>query len=103
MSTVGADSAMFSANSNRKFISRKSSQAGATVNTTISKEERFTAYKTLAPGPGAYEFKTVFPSGPKHHIQSKSKFDSLIGTKVHQSISPGPAMYRISRNVGGTH
>ena len=73
------------------------------MNTTISKEERFTTYKTLAPGPGAYEFKNVFPGGPTHHIQRKSKFDSLIGTKVHQSVSQGPAKYRISRKIGGTH
>jgi hypothetical protein len=68
VSTVGADSAIFSASSNRKFVSRRGSQATGTVNTTISKEERFTTYKTLAPGPGAYEFRTVFPSGPKHII-----------------------------------
>ena len=68
ISTVGGDSAIFSASSNRKFISRKGSNATGTGNTTISKEERFTTYKTLAPGPGAYNFTTVFPSGPMHRI-----------------------------------
>ena len=68
MSTVGGDSGIFSASSNRKWMKRKGSNATGTGNTTIGNEERFTTYKTLAPGPGAYEFKRTFPSGPTYHV-----------------------------------
>ena len=68
MSTVGGESGVFSASSHRRLKSRKGSQATGTMGTTISREERFTTYKTLGPGPGAYNHKTAFPGGPNYHI-----------------------------------
>lgn len=36
-------------------------------------------------------------------IARKTKFDSLLRTKISQNVSPGPAAYTIRRKLGGTH
>ena len=52
-----------------------------TVETTLSRE-KISTYRSNAPGPGSYNFKSAFPSGPKFVIQRKTKFDSLFKTKI---------------------
>lgn len=59
--------------------------------------------KTGLPGPGSYNITSQFPRGTKPVIQTKTKWDSLFGTKIAQSISPGPAKYSMRGPVGGTH
>lgn len=109
--TSGGDSALFSAASTggRRLRSRKGSAVPGgskgmlfTVDTTISRD-RLTTYRSNVPGPGAYDYKSVFPSGPKFAMQSKTKWDSLLQTKIAQNVSPGPANYAPKRPLGGTH
>lgn len=73
-----------------------------TVSTVTSPTSNI-RFKNITPGPGAYNFQSKFPAGPKPVIQRKTKFDSLYGYKISQNVSPGPAAYTIRRKLGGTH
>ena len=72
-----------------------------TVESTVTNTNA--TVKTTDPGPGSYNYKPMFPKGPKYVIQTKSKADSLIQTKISQNISPGPAKYSKRGPIGGTH
>lgn len=70
---------------------------------SVSKSKLGGVEKTNLPGPGSYNIQPTFPKGSKPCIQTKGKWDSLFGTKIAQSISPGPAKYSTRGPVGGTH
>lgn len=70
---------------------------------SVSKSKLGAIEKTGLPGPGSYNIQPSFPKGSKPCIQTKGKWDSLFGTKIAQSISPGPAKYSTRQPVGGTH
>jgi hypothetical protein len=86
----------------KRSLHTESNQNYASINQTLQHSGR-KDYKTLGPGPGAYEFRSLFPQGPKYPIQGKTKFDSLYGSKIAQNISPGPGAYEIKRTTGGTY
>lgn len=74
-----------------------------------SPTEKITAHSTHSlggadtPGPGQYKFSSKFPGGPKFVIQSKTRRDSLLLSRIMQNVSPGPAMYsKQAKEVGGS-
>jgi hypothetical protein len=79
---TGADSQTnVSAKGGRRLVSRngsvsKTSKAASgkfltktfDTQSTATHKKRQSVFETLGPGPGAYEFKTMFPNGPKYPI-----------------------------------
>jgi hypothetical protein len=76
-----------------------------TVDSTVSLKKSTTTRGEKInenPGPGQYEHKTLFPNGPKHVIQTKSKHDCLFLTKISQNVSPGPGKYNTRGPIEGS-
>ena len=88
----------------RNESSMKGPMSYNTITSTmsVSKSKLGVIEKTGLPGPGSYNIQPSFPRGSKPCIQTKGKWDSLFGTKIAQSISPGPAKYSTRGPVGGT-
>jgi len=71
-----------------------------TIDSTVTGQK---SQKSSKPGPGSYNYKPLFPSGPKFVMQTKTKADSYYLTKISQNISPGPAAYSKRGPIGGFH